>query len=158
VATTREHFAGCGLSSCRVVILEPAKAIRSSRLIGQELKRTGSTPGDIAAAGSVTGGLFALLLFPEPITIFIGFIVGLLFGFGGRNLQEIKDDATGRIMLKFNTGMSKLDRAMEEWCTTNSSKLYQDAASSFGSNIEKVFGRLNDQTTKALLLPKTQQR
>ncbi|MFY9269735.1 MAG: hypothetical protein WAO55_08325 [Candidatus Manganitrophaceae bacterium] len=127
------------------------------QMVLQQVTRVGATSGELAVGGAAVGGVGALFLFPEPVTLLIATVLGALFGLAGNDLQEMKKDATKGIMLEFDTALSQLDRAMDEWCESTSATIMKAAEDSFGENIEKLTAQLDDRQVMTLLLPSARQ-
>lgn len=123
-------------------------------MIVQQVGKVGATASELATGGAVMGGLGALVLFPEPTTVLIATLLGSLFGLGGRDLDEMKSDAINGVLNDLDTALSQLDRALHTWCDATAQTTFEAANASLSENIQRLLARLDDDTAKALLLPR----
>ena len=84
------------------------------------------------------GGVGALLLVPEPITFAIGLILGSLFGFAGRGLDEMKRDAISGLMNDLKAALNQIDLGLKNWCDLSAREIHEATLESFDRNLTKV--------------------
>jgi hypothetical protein len=126
--------------------LPPRLSIKEiEEMIAEEGGKVPGTPGEMAGGGAIIGGLGAVLLVPEPISMITGILLGLLFGLGGTALEDTKREKYEAIMREFNVGMQQLSDRICRWAERSREEMFCAVFDSFKENCMKVDKQLTYQ-------------